>query len=95
MIQFGLKDLSELPSLKEFEELSRFALSDSEMPESSIGDPAIDPPTMPVPEQDPPSEPSPIQDPVSDPEPLREPDPEEPGDPQHEPVTMRPSQSET
>ncbi len=30
MIQFGLSSLSELPTLKEFEELGRFALSDSE-----------------------------------------------------------------
>jgi segregation and condensation protein B len=30
MIQFGLKDLSELPSLKEFEEIRRMALSDDE-----------------------------------------------------------------
>jgi segregation and condensation protein B len=30
LVQFGLKDLSELPSLKEFEELSRLSLGDSE-----------------------------------------------------------------
>jgi len=30
LVQFGLKDLSELPTLKEFEELRRLALSDSE-----------------------------------------------------------------
>ncbi|HYL36744.1 MAG TPA: SMC-Scp complex subunit ScpB [Bryobacteraceae bacterium] len=30
LVQFGLKDLSELPTLKEFEELGRLALSDSE-----------------------------------------------------------------
>jgi segregation and condensation protein B len=30
MIQFGLKDLSELPSLKEFEEIRRMAFADSE-----------------------------------------------------------------
>jgi segregation and condensation protein B len=30
LIQFGLKDLSELPSLKEFEEIRRLALSDDE-----------------------------------------------------------------
>ena len=33
LIQFGLKDLSELPSLKEFEEIRRMAFSDSETPE--------------------------------------------------------------
>jgi len=32
LIQFGLKDLSELPTLKEFEEIRRMALSDSEIP---------------------------------------------------------------
>jgi segregation and condensation protein B len=30
LVQFGLKDLSELPTLKEFEELSRLALGDEE-----------------------------------------------------------------
>jgi len=30
MVQFGLKDLSELPTLKEFEELGRMAITDSE-----------------------------------------------------------------
>jgi segregation and condensation protein B len=32
LIQFGLKDLSELPSLKEFEEIRRLAVADSEPP---------------------------------------------------------------
>ena len=32
LVQFGLKDLSELPTLKEFEELGRFALTDNEEP---------------------------------------------------------------
>src|SRR5579884_4077291 len=32
LVQFGLKDLSELPTLKEFEELGRLALTDSEPP---------------------------------------------------------------
>ncbi len=32
LIQFGLKDLSELPSLKEFEEIRRMALSEGEAP---------------------------------------------------------------
>src|SRR5579862_2448463 len=31
LVQFGLKDLSELPSLKEFEEIRRMAVSDGEM----------------------------------------------------------------
>jgi segregation and condensation protein B len=32
LIQFGLKDLGELPSLKEFEEIRRMAMADSEVP---------------------------------------------------------------
>ena len=32
LIQFGLKDLSELPSLKEFEEIGRMAMAESEVP---------------------------------------------------------------
>ena len=32
LIQFGLKDLSELPTLKEFEEIRRMAMADSEVP---------------------------------------------------------------
>jgi segregation and condensation protein B len=34
LVQFGLKDLSELPTLKEFEELARLALADEEPPEA-------------------------------------------------------------
>ena len=41
LIQFGLKDLSELPSLKEFEEIRRMAFSDSEPPQrEAAGTPA-------------------------------------------------------
>jgi hypothetical protein len=32
LVQFGLKDLNELPSLKEFEELRRLAFSDADEP---------------------------------------------------------------
>src|ERR1700727_3087123 len=51
LVQFGLKDLSELPSLKEFEELGRLSMADSEMPEETSADaaraeaPAADPAT--------------------------------------------------
>jgi segregation and condensation protein B len=41
MIQFGLNDLSELPTLKEFEELSKLALSDSEPDGSADAEPPI------------------------------------------------------
>jgi segregation and condensation protein B len=35
LIQFGLKDLSELPSLKEFEEIRRMSIPDSEEPSAA------------------------------------------------------------
>src|SRR5215469_2274238 len=38
LIQFGLKDLSELPSLKEFEDIRRLALADVEPPVADGGD---------------------------------------------------------
>ena len=34
MIQFGLKDLSELPTLKEFEEIKRLAMGDESEPQA-------------------------------------------------------------
>jgi segregation and condensation protein B len=40
LIQFGLKDLSELPSLKEFEEIGRMAMADSEVPGEAPAAPA-------------------------------------------------------
>ncbi|MEO7142803.1 MAG: SMC-Scp complex subunit ScpB [Bryobacteraceae bacterium] len=36
LIQFGLKDLAELPTMKEFEELGRLALSDGEMEPAQV-----------------------------------------------------------
>jgi len=39
LIQFGLKDLSELPSLKEFEEIRRMALSDEPVADAGAGGP--------------------------------------------------------
>jgi segregation and condensation protein B len=39
LIQFGLKDLSELPSLKEFEEIRRMAFSDVEAPTATADAP--------------------------------------------------------
>ena len=47
MVQFGLKDISELPTLKEFEELRRMAIGDE------------DPPAVPVPPAEP-GEPEPV-----------------------------------
>jgi segregation and condensation protein B len=53
LVQFGLKDLNELPTLKEFEDLARFAVADS------------DPEPSPEPEQ--PNDPSPGEDPQRQP----------------------------
>lgn len=75
LVQFGLKDLAELPTLKEFEELGRLALSDAEEPVAAIT------PT------DPSKDTEPIQEPGPEPQPERDPDPgENPTDPQHQPV---------
>ena len=55
LIQFGLKDLSELPSLKEFEEIRRMAFADSEVGgEDQAARPASS--VDPVPETVPPAE---------------------------------------
>jgi segregation and condensation protein B len=65
LIQFGLKDVTELPSLKEFEEIRRLSIPDIE-PE---------PQKAPEPIQEPPSEPAtPITDPLPEPAPEREPE---------------------
>jgi segregation and condensation protein B len=87
LIQFGLKDVSELPTLKEFEELGRLALSDVETADA-------EPPAQEPPVQEPPDEPAPESPPVEEPEPepapVHEPDPTtEPGpaeDQQQHPV---------
>ncbi len=38
LVQFGLKDLSELPTLKEFEELGRLSMGDEESPAEAPSD---------------------------------------------------------
>jgi segregation and condensation protein B len=38
LVQFGLKDLSELPTLKEFEELGRLSMGEDEMPAEAPND---------------------------------------------------------
>ena len=51
LIQFGLKDIAELPSLKEFEEIRRMAFGDSEVPEGEAAPSAPpEPPPPPAPE---------------------------------------------
>jgi segregation and condensation protein B len=44
LIQFGLKDLSELPSLKEFEEIRRMSIPDAEEPPAESAQPAAEDP---------------------------------------------------
>ncbi len=36
LVQFGLKDLTELPTMKEFEELGRLAVSDEPLPDEAV-----------------------------------------------------------
>jgi segregation and condensation protein B len=48
LVQFGLKDLTELPTLKEFEELGRLSMGDDET-------------ALEVPEAEPPSEATPVE----------------------------------
>ncbi len=50
LIQFGLKDLSELPTLKEFEELRRMALADSDAEAAGLAVPAPGESQAPAPE---------------------------------------------
>lgn len=69
LVQFGLKDLAELPTLKEFEELGRLALSDGE-PGPEPGAPPIqepEPADPPVQEPDHPGDPEPAEDPQEQP----------------------------
>ncbi len=73
LVQFGLKDLAELPTLKEFEELGRLALSEGE-PEPPAPAPADPPAEMPdQPAGDAPPPPDVQTQPAgSDPEPVSE-----------------------
>jgi len=48
LVQFGLKDLNELPTLKEFEELARVALADSEVEEQPAAPEETDDATEPT-----------------------------------------------
>jgi segregation and condensation protein B len=64
LIQFGLKDIAELPSIKEFEEIRRMAFADSEpAPAETIAAPSSTPPSQvesaPAAETGAPAEPAP------------------------------------
>jgi segregation and condensation protein B len=83
LIQFGLRDVSELPTLKEFEELGRLALTDSEIeaaPEALLPSPEAqadgNPGSAPPPVEEPEPQPAPEGDP-----PPAEPPREEPNEP--------------
>jgi segregation and condensation protein B len=81
LVQFGLKDLSELPTLKEFEELGRLAFADEPaVPDAESASQPNDPSSAPVPVEEPGPEPPPERDP----DPAEEPGP--PTDPEHQPV---------
>jgi segregation and condensation protein B len=57
LIQFGLKDLSELPTLKEFEEIRRMSMADSEAPlEAPVAEVPAPEPEAAAPEAEKPAE---------------------------------------
>ena len=88
LVQFGLKDLAELPTLKEFEELGRIALSDAEemeAPPPPAAEPQADGAEVPVGDPEPPEgNTPPVDPPVEPPAPPKEP-PEPDPDPVQEP----------
>jgi segregation and condensation protein B len=90
LIQFGLKDVSELPTLKEFEELGRLALIDADLPAPPATAAGPEEPPEPEPEREPLPDSPPVEEPEPEPAPAREPDPTtDPGpaeDPQEHPV---------
>ncbi len=86
LIQFGLKSVNELPTLKEFEELRRLAFSEDDVVEdaegpASIAEAAEQPAEIPAEQpQDQPAQPAPEfpeSQPESEPEPQPDPDPEQ------------------
>jgi segregation and condensation protein B len=70
LVQFGLKDLAELPTLKEFEELGRLALTDAEAEPAALtsNDSAQDPDTSEAPVQEPDTAQPPFEEPPPPPE---------------------------
>lgn len=83
LVQFGLKDLGELPSLKEFEEWSRLAVGDPEDAEKPVTPAAAEPEDQPELR----NEPSPAEPAVEAlaPESQNEPNPESAPEPEPEP----------
>jgi segregation and condensation protein B len=77
LIQFGLKDLSELPSLREFEEIRRMALSDEVQGQAPMADETAPEPGQPpsAPEAQA-AEPAAPQEPAAPPESAAAPEPQ-------------------
>lgn len=111
LVQFGLKSVNELPTLKEFEELRRLAFSEDEVVEgpSSTAEAAAEAPAAPAPEEPavepgetPPSEPAPAEpetapapEPETNPEPGPEPDTEPSPEASPEPEPEKPQPADT
>ena len=77
LVQFGLKDLNELPSLKEFQEIGRLATeTPAEEPEPAPGEPKE---PIEIPRKEPPSDQPPQGDPGSGDPPAGDPPPSEDG----------------
>jgi len=75
LIQFGLKDLSELPSLKEFEEIRRMAFADEPESTSTVASEAAAEPPAPVDQPDGSAEPpKPVEEPDPPAAPVKEPE---------------------
>jgi segregation and condensation protein B len=94
LVQFGLKDLAELPTLKEFEELGRLAISDSDEGDAeALPPPATEPQAdgadAPVPEPEPGS-PAANTPPIEPPPELPMPH-EDPPEPAPDPIQEPPS----
>jgi segregation and condensation protein B len=68
LVQFGLKSVNELPTLKEFEELRRLAFSEDEMPENAEGPASVaEAEAQPAEQQEPVAvaEPMPLEEPAA------------------------------
>ncbi len=95
LIQFGLKDLSELPTLKEFEEIRRMAMPDGEPGEQAAGETPVEPAAeaeaaAPAPEAAAESAPAEAAGPATDAAPA-EPAPDEAVEPAPEAQTAEPA----
>ncbi|HXE62179.1 MAG TPA: SMC-Scp complex subunit ScpB [Bryobacteraceae bacterium] len=76
LVQFGLKDIGELPTLKEFQELARLDTEQPAVPAEPAPTQPAEP--LPVPEQDPPLAEPPVQEPPAQDPPAHDPPVEAP-----------------